>query len=562
MKKLFTRSRQLLLEPQATVLSAAMVIMFMIVVAQILGLVRQRISLHYFTSNEYSLFLAAFRLPDLVFEVFALGAFSAAFIPVFTKLFNQNQSEAWETASRIVNIGVIFFVTVAIIFGIAAPSFYQFVTPGYDPESQVKIAALARILFAAQGLFVISYVLTGVLESLRHFFITALAPVLYNLGIIIATILFSNQLGLYAPALGVVLGALLHLSIQLPLATRLGFRLSRRVEPNDGVKKVVKLASPRVLELATLQIQKTVELFFASIISGPSLTYIYLASSLQAIPITIFGVSLAKAALPTLTQLSEDKAAFKKTFLTTFYQMMFFVLPLAAILAGLRIPLVRLFYGTGKFSWEDTVQTGLLLSTFAIGIPFQAALQLFSRAFYAQHDTKTPVIASIFDVILTIILQIIFVKAFQFGAWSIGLANSIAVIIQLVILYLLLSKKLGRSLMNIVPILKSLLAAIISGSFMFLFLRLFDNYTWARRFAFVNSSIDFEHFVLDTRYTGNLMVLTIITGLLGAFIYLLVSFILRSNELRTFIQILIVRPFKAPAKDGEPLTNPPSDGQV
>lgn len=568
MHTFFKKGKKLILEPQSTVLSAALVIMLMIVFSQVLGVVRQRVLLHYFIPEEYALFLAAFRLPDLVFEVFAFGAFSSAFIPVFTKSFNTNESEAWDIAGRVINIGLIIFLVMAGIFGFGAEIFYDIFAPGFTGEEVARIASIARVLFAAQSLFIVSYVLTGVLESLRHFFIPALAPLLYNIGIIVGTMLFADSLGIYAPAAGVVLGAFLHLTIQLPLAIRLGFRPSRKVGLTPGVKTVARLASPRVLELAILQIQKTIELFFASVISTASLTYLYLANSLQAMPISLFGVSLAKAALPALARLDgeDSKEAFKKTFLNTLYQMMFFVIPVTTLLIVLRVPLVRLLYGTDIFDWEATIQTGLVLSSFAIGIPFQAALTLLSRAFYAYHDTKTPVATSILDVILTILFMAIFVTVFHFGVWSIALANSFAVIIQVGILYWRLGKKLNGYL-PLLPVVKSVSASVAAGTVMYIFLKFFDRSAWVKRLSFINSidaleSLDFQRFVLDTRYTVNLIILTCVTTILGVFVYVVVSALLRSNELQVFLSILRYRAFRRPQKDGEALTTTPSESGI
>ena len=416
------RGKKILTAPQESILSAASVIMVMIVAAQTLGFVKERVLLHFFEPERYALFIAAFRLPDMVFEVLAYGAFSAAFIPVFTKALKKD-GEAWEIAQRVVNIGLIIFIPLAIIFGIWAEEFYRIVAPGYDEAAIRQIASIARILFATQGIFIVSYVVTGVLESLRRFLVPALAPLLYNLGIIVGTVFLTPSLGIYAPAVGALIGALAHLGIQIPLAMRLGFRFGKKVAPNEGVRELGKLALPRVLELSFLQVLKTAELFFASLISTASLTYLYLANKLYVFPITLIAVSLSKAAFPTLARYVDDDEKFAGTFLSALYQMLFLILPMATMLIVFRVPVVRLLFGTRIFDWEATVQTGFVLSAFAIGIPFQAVLTLITRAFYARHDTRTPVTMSMIDVILTIAIEIPLVIILKLPVWSLALAN-------------------------------------------------------------------------------------------------------------------------------------------
>lgn len=565
-RKLFSRGQALISAPQSSILSAAMVIMLMIVMAQILGVVRQRVLLHFFAPSDYALFLAAFRLPDLVFEVFAFGAFSSAFVPVFTKALKKGDSLAWDTAGRVINIGLLIFGVFAIIFGLLAPQFYSLVAPGFDSEQTARVVQLARILFAAQGFFIVSYVITGVLESLRRFLIPALAPLFYNLGIILGTLVFAPYLGLMAPAVGVVLGALGHLLIQLPLAHKLGFRFSSHITPNPEVKKIGRLAAPRFVELSFLQILKTSELFFASLLSAASYTYLNLANSLQAVPVGLFGVSLSKAAMITLSNQDDDRD-FKKTFLSTLYQMMFFIIPVAVMLSVLRIPIVRLVYGTDIFDWEATVQTGLVLSAFAIGIPFQAALALLSRAFYARHNTKTPVTLSIIDVFLTIVLEIVFVLVFHMPIWSIALANTLAATIQVGVLYTLLSRDLNHgNLFSLKPLGKILFAASVSGGLMYFLLKLFDASVWVKRLSFLNtqqaqnSLLLFQNFVVDTKYTTNLIVLTIMVALIGGLMYLGILYLLKSSELFTFFKTLKRGRMKLlPTKDGEPITQSQTD---
>lgn len=554
MRRFFTAGKTFITGPQNSILGAAFVIMAMVLFSSILGLVRQRLFLHFFEPEELSLFFASFRLPDLVFQLLAFGIFSSAFIPVFTKLHRGDPKVAFETAAKVMNLALVGFLIFAIVFSLLAEPVYSLFAPGYTDSEHLIIASLARVLLIAQGLFIVSYILTGILESLRRFFVSALAPIFYNIGIISFTILFSDQMGLWAPTLGALFGAFLHLIVQLPSAYKLGFRFSKSFDLSPEVRKIGRLAAPRVVELAFLQITRVSDLFFTSIISSAALTFYSLADAVRIMPITLFGVSLAKAALPTLANIDEDKKLFKKAFLKTLYQICFLVMPVASTLIVLRVPVVRLLFGTDKFDWEATVQTGFVLSVFAISIPFQSAAALLSRAFYARHDTTTPVKVSILGVAISITLSVTFIVFMGLPTWALAASFTIGVVFQAIALYYLLSRELnGGTLFVLVPIIKSAVASAVSGGVMFVIIRFFDRSVWVKNLSFVGNiqGLDFEKFVIDTRYTFNLLFLTGLTAITGGLVYLGVSFLLRSGELGDFISLIKRKSFGLPKKEEE-----------
>lgn len=568
--RLLTKGKKFLFSPQSSVLSAATLIMVMVIASRILGLVRQRILAHFFTPDELSLFFAAFRLPDLIFEVLVFGTFSSAFIPVFTRALKRGRKEAWEIAIAVTNLGIIFFLILAGVVALFAEPLYGIFAPGYSPEAIRQIAALTRILFAAQGFFVVSYVLTAVLESSRRFLFPALAPLFYNLGIIAGTILLSATKHLLGPTLGVVMGASLHLLVQLPLAMRLGFRFRLKLKINKGVKKIGKLALPRILEVSFLQVAKIVELFLASLISTASYTYYTFGNTLQLLPVGLFGTSIAKAALPTLSRQADKPEEFRKTLFGALYQIVFLVLPIATVLIVLRVPIVRLVFGTDIFSWEATVQTSMVLSAFALGIVFQSGSSLLARGFYALHDTKTPVVISLSTILLTITADFVLVRGFGLPVWGLALAFSLGSFIQAALLFSLISKKIGdgAKVYGLIPIIKASLASFASGVVMYFILKIFDRSVWIKRLSFLGRfdmvrGIPFESFVLDTRYTLNLLILTVFVVVVGVIVYLATSILLKSREVWYFFN-LVSRVVKRkvepiPTKETEPVTPPPSD---
>lgn len=535
--KIISRGKKILVSPQTSILSAASIIMLMVIASRVLGLVRQRVLAHFFAPSELSLFFAAFRLPDLVFEVLVFGTFSSAFIPVFTKTLKKGNHKAWDIASTVMNIGLGIFVILALIIGFGADPLYGLFAPGYSGAEREVIVRTARILFAAQGFFVISYVLTSVLESLRRFLVPALAPLFYNIGIILGTAFLSPSLGLMGPTIGVLVGAFSHFLIQLPLAVKLGFRFDFSINITKEVKRIGKLALPRVVEVSFLQASKMAELFFASLITTAAYTYFTFGNTLHLVPVGLFGTSIAKAALPTLARESGNLKKFRKSFLSSLHDVVFLVLPIATILIVLRIPIVRLIYGTDIFSWEATVQTGLVVSAFAVGVVFESAVALLARSFYALQDTKTPVVVSIAAILVIIVVDYLLIGVLGLPVWGLAAAFSTGMILQAVVLYTLLNRRLeGISAKSFFPpVVKAAVSALASGGVMYFILKVFDRSVWVKRLSFLGKieqtrNFPFEKFVLDTRYTINLLILTLLVAFIGGITYLGIAMLLRSEQ--------------------------------
>jgi putative peptidoglycan lipid II flippase len=566
MEDLIIKGKKLINSQQNTVLSAATLIMIMIVASRVLGLVRQRVLANYFAPSDLSLFFAAFRLPDSIFEVLVFGTFSSAFIPVFTKAIREGKSRAWKIAGRVVTIGILVFGVMAIAMGIWAPQIYSLIAPGYGEGETQQIAMLARVLFAAQGFFVISYVLTGVLESLRRFLVPALAPIFYNIGIILGTIILTPYLGLMAPAVGVVIGAFAHFAIQFPLSRKLGFRFIWDLKPDPGVKKVGQLAFPRIIDLAFDQIGKTTELFLSSIISQAAYTYYIFANTLQLLPVTLIGTSLAKAVLPMLSRADGDTNEFRRILHVGIFQAIFLTLPLSAALIVLRIPMVRLVYGTKIFDWDATVQTGMVLSVYAIAIVAQTLMSILSRAFFALHDTRTPVKISFIGLGLLVVGDIVLIKGFGLPVWALAASFAFSVYVEAIILLILINKRIGLILNKSFwsHVVKISTATALSGGVMFFLIKFFDKWYWLKQ----TTSIPFEKFVLDTSYSLNVLILTVMSFLIGMVVYIALSFLFNIEEARYFLVVAKKFIFRRsipgiPQKEEEPVTpiTPDTQGQ-
>lgn len=569
------RGKTILYGKQASILSAATVIMIMVAASRILGLVRQRVLVHFFSARELDSYFASFQLPDLIFEVIVLGAMSSAFIPTFAKsLAQKKDKEAWHLAGLILNVMLVLFLIIsALIFTFAYP-LYDNVASGFSPEQVAQTVLFTRILLLAQMFFAASYVFTAVLESNQRFLTPAIAPLFYNLGIILTTIFLAPSVGLLAPVIGAVIGSFLHLIIQLPLALHLGFRPVWSLNfKNPTLKKVGKLALPRIVELSAFQAKRLVDLFLASQVLG-GLTFFKLADSVSVLPISLFGLSIAKASLPQLSkQNSHDLDGFKTTFAASFRQILFFIVPASLFIAVLRVPIVRLAFGSPRFTWDDTLQTGYALSAFCVGIVAYALSLLVSRAFYALHDTTTPVKVSFLSISVNIVLGLVLVLVLKLPIWALALSYSVAGVLQFIVLFGFLVKKVGgfSEFELEAPFAKVLASASLAGSLMFVLLRILDRSAWDKKLSFLGQlglalPTTFDRFVLDTRYTVNLIALTVLVGLIGLTVYLATTYFLGVREFQIFVKAIDRVPFFAPLKKifpspktGDPISPEPDD---
>lgn len=511
---------------QTSILSGAAVLMITMAAAKVLGLVRDRLLAHFFIPSDLAVFLAAFRIPDLMFQLFIFGAVSVAFIPVFTDyLHNKNEKEAFSFASDILNIVFLGFILASLlVFSLVLP-LTRVIVPGFDLPQQKLTAQLTQIILLGQILLVIGAFFTGICQSYQRFIIPSLAAVFYNLGIILGALFLIPSLGIFGPAYGVVLGAALHVTVQLPLITSLGFRhkLSFNLK-SSGIQEVLGLMSIRTIGVAVEQINETVGIILASLISASSVTFLTFAQHLQAVPLGLFGVTLAQAALPVLSREKArgEEESFKITLLTTMHQVMFLTLPAAAILVVLRIPVVRLVFGASQFNWEATVLTGKTLAFLAIGLSAQSVALLLVRGFYALKNTRTPVLVSILSVAANIIFSFWFVKILKLEVWSLGLSYALSANFSLILLLYFLNQKVkgfeAKSLF--LPALKMLFAATVAALALYLPLKALDQ------------------LVFDTTRTFNLILLTGIASIFGLSVYLLLVWLLRVGELATFGSVI------------------------
>ncbi len=500
---------------QTTVGSAALVLAFMVLLSRVFGLVRDRLLSSYFSPEDLGVYFAAFRIPNVIFELLVMGALTAAFIPVYTRyLASDKVREAQRMAAVLINLSLVILACISIPLYIGAPWISRALAPGFDANQISQMTQFTRFILIFQvAPLLIGNVFTGILQSHSLFLIPASAPVFYNVGIILGTVLFSATYGMWGPVIGVAIGAFLFAVVQVPLIFRLGYRHSLDVRPElSGVKEVGRLMGPRTIGLAISQIDITVDLILASLLGARMVTIFNFAQHLQQIPVGLFGTTIAQAALPLLSQYSakEKKEEFIATMHMAIHQILFWVLPASALFMVLRVPIVRLVFGASRFDWNATVDTSMTLSAFSLSLFAQAIIHVLARGFYALYDSKTPVVIGIVTVMLNSVLSSAFILFFHLPISSLGLSTSIASILNAALLLYFLNKKVTGILSRnfLVPALKMGAAALVTGIALYIPLKLFDQ------------------LVFDTTRTMGLLFLTGITGGIGILTYFFLSWVM------------------------------------
>ncbi|MCF7820060.1 MAG: murein biosynthesis integral membrane protein MurJ [Candidatus Pacebacteria bacterium] len=462
-------------KPIHTITSAAALVALFSLFSRILGVVRDRVLAGQFGASEITdAYYAAFRVPDLLFNLIVLGALSAGFIPVFTKLIKdfslsyqdsyRKNIKAWNLANSILNLMTLSLLALSVLGIIFAPELVKLVVPGFSASLQATTVKLTRIMFLSPIFLGISSVLGSVLQSYRKFLAYSLAPILYNLGIIFGIIYLVPLLGITGLAWGVVLGAFLHMLIQLPSAVFSGFfyrlKLSFKFE---GVMRILKMMVPRTMALAVGQINLLVITIIASTLISGSLAVFNFANNLQSFAVGIFGISFAVAAFPTFSRLGNNNIKLVDSFLKTFRQILFFIIPSTVLLLTLRAQIIRVILGTGKFNWQDTILTIDTLGFFALSLFAQATISLLVRVFYAKEDSKTPFYSALIAMVINIILATYFSAIF--GVAGLALAFSLSTVLNFLILWLILNWKLGSLYQKnlLLTIVKMSVAAILAG---------------------------------------------------------------------------------------------------
>ena len=438
--------------------SAAGMVMGAFVLSRVLGLWRVALLGSAFgASDELDAFNAALRVTDTLYILVAGGALGSAFIPTFTGYLARGEhSSAWTIASAVVNLVLVVTVAASIVTAFAAPWLVATVlAPGFSAPVQALTVRLLRWMLASTVIFGLSGLWMGILNANDHFLLPALAPSLYNLGIIGGVILGARRWGIYAAAAGTLVGALLHLLVQLPALRKLdwtyapvlGLRLS-------GVREVGRLMAPRVLGLAITQLNFWINTNLGSRIAVAGVvTALTFAWQLMLLPHGVFAQAIATVLLPSFSaQAARDEGeTFRETLLAALRAVLYLSLPATIGLILLREQFVEMLFMRGAFDRTDVAMAAWGLAWYALGLVAHSELEIVTRAFYALHDTATPVWigggAMALNLALSLLLRWVFERLGLGGAsWAplggLALANSLATTLETLALSLVLYRRL------------------------------------------------------------------------------------------------------------------------
>lgn len=443
---------------------AATLIMLALVASGILGLIRQgAIASAFGAGRQLDAFNAALRVPETLFVLVAGGALGSAFIPVFTRFLATNDSDgAWRLASTVLTLVTLAAVMLSVVMFIFAEGVVKTIlVPDAPADSQRLTAELMRMMLVTVVIFGGSGLVMGILNSHQHFLMPALAPSMYNLGLIFGAVALAPSMGVQGLAWGAVLGALFHLGVQLPVLRRLE-SMSIRPSTNlktEGVTEVLFLMLPRVLGLGVVQVNFWVNAALTSGMMAGSLTALQTAFTLMFTILGILGQSVGTAVFPTLSRLHSEgnDIAFAETLIHALTSVLFLSLPAGFGLAVLSDPIVTVLFERGEWTATDTDGTAWALTLFGVGLAGHAALEILARAFYALHDTWTPVKVGGATMLLNIFLSLMFIQLwgedtnFARGAFGgLALAMSISTALESMLLWFLLQRRLPMLKVKIV----------------------------------------------------------------------------------------------------------------
>lgn len=469
--------------PINSIAGAALIVSVMGILSRALGLLRDRILASRFgAGDDLDVYYAAFRVPDLTYNLIIVGALSAAFIPVFTGLITKEKEEdAWRLASGLLTFQVLSIVLISILLSVFAPQAMNLLTPGFSGEKLDEVVRLTRIMFLSPVFLGISAIFGGVLISFKRFLAYSLAPIMYNIGIIIGALFFVDYFGTSGLAWGVILGAILHMLIQYSAVRISGFVYRfdwKKAKEDENLKRVFKLMVPRSLAVGVNQINLLVIMYFASKLASGSWAVFNFANNLQSVPLGLFGVSFSVAAFPMLSSsiAKGDRDSFVYIFSRTFRRILFFVIPGSVFIFMLRAEIVRIVFGAGEFDWEDTRATLSVLGFLSISLFAQSLIPLLARSFYALENTRIPFYVALFSEAVNILFVYLLIGKFE--VMGLAMAFSVSTILNMALLFYFLRRSFNglddRNVAN--SVFRVILGSFFSGMMIYVSRHFLSNF--------------------------------------------------------------------------------------
>lgn len=423
--------------------------------SRLVGLWRDRVlASHFGTSDLLDIYYVSFNIPDFIFNLIVAGAVSAAFIPVFIEYQTKKSGQEFSLTSNFLNFLFLAVGAVSAVLFFLAPQVMHLAAPGFSPEKQKLAVLFTRVMLLSPLIFSISVVVGSLLQVYHRFLAYAAAPIMYNFGIIFGALVLEPKFGPLGLAEGVVLGAVLHLIVQLPAVWKIGWRWKSVWQwGEEGMRKIFTLTVPRAIGLAGTQLYAIIEDALGTTLGVGSVAVFNLASNLQYLPIALIGISSAVAVFPTLSReaLLDGKKEFVYRIENYLKKILLLTVPLSFLFFFFRREVIKIILQAGYFSGSDTALATRVLGFFILGVFSQSLIPFLSRSFYALQNTRTPVLISLGAVGLNTALAFYFVKMTFLGVAGLALAFSLAGIFNMFLLFIFLKKLLAEfNLKNIV----------------------------------------------------------------------------------------------------------------
>ncbi|MEA2611065.1 MAG: putative peptidoglycan lipid flippase [Chloroflexota bacterium] len=430
-----------------SVARAGLIVSGAFLVSRLLGFLRLVVIGNAFgASAELDAWIAAFRIPDLVFQLVAAGALASALIPVISGLLATGEHErAWRVVSTVTNLMLVGLAILSVGLFVLAPVIDPIITPGFAGAQLDRTVDLTRIMLVSPAFLALGAVATSVLNAGGRFAVSALAPIVYNVAIIGAALLLGPSLGVDALAIGVVAGSIGNLLIQVPAVARIGYRYLPIVDASDAqARKALLLLVPRAVGLGVTQITFIVVTSLATLLGAGAVSDFNFAFAILQIPLGVIGVPLGMVLLPSL---SRDAAvgrevAFAELLTRGLRLLIYVMIPIAVATAVARSQIVTVLFGGGRTSASDLQLVADTLVTFLIGLTAHAMIAVLARAFYARQDTLTPVAAAVAAVAINCTLAILLVG--PLGLPGIALAIAIAAWLEALALLALIRRRVAH----------------------------------------------------------------------------------------------------------------------
>jgi len=559
-RRFLKNGKKFLTSEQSDILSASAVMMAILTITKIVGVLTKTVAVSQLGTEKYGLFIAANTLPETLSMIFIFGTITAVIIPILVEELQAKKNGSFSKIfSSIVNIGLSIFllisILVALFSGYVTPIIIKKIANPIEPFSQEQIdqiVSMMRWLMLPQIILGISTFLSSALNAFKRFIVPQLAPLFYNLGILVGAIILIPLLdgSPWGLTWGILIGSVLHLLIQLPLSSHLKIKYRLFIDlKSKRLREIIKIGFPRIVTLAADQIAIFIDRIIAIGLGAAPLGAYYLAVSLVTIPYSLFSATFSVASLPHLSEkyAKGDIKSFKRIFSKVFNQILFLSIPVTMILLVLRLPIVRLLYGIlgREFTWGNTLMVAWIVFFFSLGLIPEILIAFINRAFCATCDTLRPLFVGIFIVLGGIFTGILFTNYFSHidyfslreitwdpnyflskaeGAPAIGglaFSSSLVYSTAFVFLIALFTKKIGGLSFKKfwLPSIKKMFFGIVMAFFMYMLFKIWDG-------------------VLDTARTINVLVLTISTIVPGLCVYLWFSFVFRDPEIEIITKLI------------------------